>query len=156
MARYSRLQKKKISAKLTPLEKRLIKQHVGDIPDKPTDFERIAYSKTPKEYYNLISGTKGKIIKNIARAILNARHNKVVDIPRELKGYLGRHEYVLGNLIKPKKSVSSRKNILLLQRGSGKNQSKVGGAFPVIPILLSTIIPLIGNAISGAVSRKSK
>jgi putative cell wall-binding protein len=137
----------------TKLEQRLLSRFIADKPIDPTRIEKIAHAKKLEKYQKLIRGSKSGIIKKIATAILNARHNKQISIPEDLKPYLRRHNKVLSRIVKPGCSVESRRRALLFQRGSGK---QIGGAFPLVPLILSTVLPVIGSAISAAIDRSKQ
>jgi hypothetical protein len=132
--------------RLTKREHRLINKHIPHkfIPENANILEKIAYNRKAGQYTKLIKGSEEKLIRAIGTAVLNARHNSAVSIPDDLKKYFKANEHIIAPLIKNGKSTAARRRILLSQRQRGTQR---GGAFPLIPILLSAVLPVIGSAI---------
>jgi len=134
--------------KFTSSERRLVKKYLLKKAPNSSILQKIAYNQKPDKYISLIKSASDKIIKSIATAALNARHNSQIQIPTDLKRYFKRNQHILSPLIQKQRSSSSRRRILLTKRANQR-----GGGFPLIPLLLSIAIPAIGNAI-GAITKK--
>ena len=96
----------------------------------------LAVCKDPEVRSKILSRAPDKLVKCISNAALNVERGDIILTPAQKKAF-SKHRVQIAKLTSLKYSIPNKRKILL-QRG---------GFFPLIPLLLSTVLPSIGSAL---------
>ena len=103
----------------------------------------LSVCKDPKCVKTLLHSAPDHVIKTICNAALNAQRGDV-RISKSHKRLFQQHRKLFASLVNKKVPIKVKKRQLIRQKG---------GAFPLIPILLSTVLSSVGSLLF---SNKSK
>ena len=102
-------------------------------------YKLLAECKDPRVLSAILNGAPDKLVKTICHAVLNVELGDIALNKRQMQTFK-KHRKAISNL-------TSRSYSLGLKR---KFLKQKGGAFPIIPILLSTALTALGSALFGA------
>ena len=107
---------------------------------KPSAIKRavklLAVCKDPEVRSKILSRAPDQLVKTICNAVLNLERGDIA-LSKAQKKSFAKHRAQIAKLTSPSFSVPTKRKILLQK----------GGFFPLIPLLLSTVLPSIGSAL---------
>ena len=95
----------------------------------------LAVSPDPAQNLGLIRNAPDEVIKSICNAAYNLTHGSVTLNPKQ-KSVFRKYKKAITTLVAPGPSIKHKRRVLVQQ----------GGGF-FLPLLLSTVLPLIGSAL---------
>ena len=98
----------------------------------------MAECKDPRVRSAILNGAPEKLVKSICNAVLNVERGDIALNKRQKQAFK-KHRKVISNLTSRSYSLGQKRKFL----------KHKGGAFPIIPILLSTALNELGSALVG-------
>jgi len=100
----------------------------------------------PKSTKSVVQSAPDHVIKTICDAALNAQQGDV-SLSKSQKHLFRKHQRLFKQLIDKKIPIKAKKRLIVRQKG---------GAFPLIPILLSTVLSSLGSLLFSNKAESSK
>ena len=101
-------------------------------------YKLLAECKDPRVRSAILNGARDKLVKTICNAVLNVERGDIA-LNKRQKQVFKKHRKAISKLTSRRYSLGQKRKFLKLK----------GGAFPIIPILLSTALTALGSALFG-------
>ena len=101
-------------------------------------YKLLAECKDPRVRSAILNGAPEKLVKTICNAVLNVEQGDIALNKRQKQAFK-KHRKAISKLTSRSYSLGQKRKFL----------KQKGGAFPIIPILLSTALTALGSALFG-------
>ena len=101
-------------------------------------YKLLAECKDPRVRSAILNGAPEKLVKTICNAVLNVERGDIALNKRQKQAFK-KHRKAISKLTSRSYSLGQKRKFL----------KQKGGAFPIIPILLSTALTALGSALFG-------